>query len=72
MCLRACFGGRGAGVFGEDGLILLHRQVALLEQVVHFAGGQVGFLQSLGIRVGNLADQFVGGGGSGIILLAAQ
>jgi hypothetical protein len=42
--LSGPLGGRSAAVFSQDRLILLHRQIPLLQQVVHFTGGEVGLL----------------------------
>jgi len=35
---------RGAAVFGEDDLIFLHGQIALLQQIIHFTGREIGLL----------------------------
>src|ERR1700735_4305561 len=70
--LAGLLGKRCAVAFGEDSLILLHRQLTLLEDVIHFAGGQVGFLKCLSIGIGSLANQFVGGRSPRKVFLAAE
>ena len=66
------FSAGGAAIFRQHGLIFFHRQIALLQQVIHFSGGQVGLLQRLGIRICASAHQFIRSCSPGIIFLAAQ
>src|SRR5215469_15192438 len=59
------------GIDGYCGLVALHRDVTLVQQIVHFSCVHGGLLRDLRIGFGDFRDQIVSRGRLGIILLAA-
>ena len=50
------FSGHSAAIFGQYSFVFFHGQVALLQDVIHLARGQVGFLLDLGVGAWHLVD----------------